>query len=104
MRETSVDDPVVVTGSNGFIGARLVQRLSQLGVDVVRIDAAGTDGSHPVDICSAAVADLIPASSRVVHLAAISTSGSCRAEPALAAEVNIGGTRNVSAGRTRQTS
>lgn len=95
MKETSVDGPVVVTGSNGFIGARLVQRLTDLGADVVRIDAAGTDGSHPVDICSPEVADLIPAASRVIHLAALSTSGSCKTDPARAAAVNIGGTLNL---------
>ena len=95
MRETSIDSPVVVTGSSGFIGARLVQRLTQLGAEVVRIDAAGTDGAHQVDICSPAVADLIPAASRVIHLAALSTSGSCKADPALAAAVNIGGTLNL---------
>lgn len=95
MRETTIDGPVVVTGSNGFIGARLVQRLTQLGAEVVRIDAAGTDGAHAVDICSPAVADIIPPSSRVIHLAALSTSGSCKADPALAAAVNIGGTLNL---------
>ena len=95
MTDTKIDGPVVVTGANGFIGARLVQKLSQLGVEVVRIDASGTDDAHPVDICSPAVADLIPPSSRVVHLAALSTSGSCKADPARAAEVNIGGTLNL---------
>lgn len=95
MKDISIDGPVVITGANGFIGARLVQKLLDLGADVIRIDASGTDGAHPVDICSPAVADLIPASSRIVHLAALSTSGSCKAEPARAAEVNIGGTLNL---------
>ena len=95
MREPAIDGPIVVTGSNGFIGARLVERLTQLGAKVVRIDAAGTDGAHSVDIRSPEVADLIPASSRVVHLAALSTSGSCKADPALAASVNIVGTLNL---------
>lgn len=95
MKDTHIDGPVVVTGANGFIGARLVQKLSQLGVELVRIDASGADGAYPVDICSAAVADLIPESSRIVHLAALSTSGSCKAEPARAAEVNISGTLNL---------
>lgn len=91
----SVDEPVVVTGSNGFIGARLMQRLTDLGVDVIGIDAASANGSDAVDICNPAVADLIPASARVVHLAALSTSGSCKADPAQAAAVNIGGTLNL---------
>lgn len=95
MTQISIDGPVVVTGANGFIGARLVQKLSERGVDVVRIDASGADGAHPVDICSPAVADLIPESSRIVHLAALSTSGSCKDQPARAAEVNIGGTLNL---------
>lgn len=95
MREPSIDGPVVVTGSNGFIGARLVERLTQLGVEVVRIDAAGTDGAHAVDIRSPEVADLIPASSRIVHLAALSTSGSCKSDAATAASVNIVGTLNL---------
>lgn len=95
MKEPSIDGPVVVTGSNGFIGARLAERLTQLGVEVVRIDADGTNGAHAVDIRSPEVADLIPASSRVVHLAALSTSGSCKTDPALAASVNIVGTLNL---------
>lgn len=95
MEEVSVDGPVVVTGSNGFIGARLVERLSQLGVQVVCIDAAGTNGSHRVDIRSPEVAGLIPASSHVVHLAALSTSGLCKSDPAMAANINIVGTLNL---------
>lgn len=95
MKQTSVDGPVVVTGANGFIGARLVHRLSELGVDVVCIDATGSNGSSPVDIRDPEVADLIPASSHVVHLAAISTSGACKANPAAAASTNIVGTLNL---------
>lgn len=95
MKQTPVDGPVVVTGANGFIGARLVQRLSELGVDVVCIDATGSDGSSPVDIRDPEVADLIPASSHVVHLAALSTSGACKADPAAAASINIVGTLNL---------
>lgn len=95
MKKYAVEAPVVVTGSNGFIGARLVQRLTDLGTEVIRIDAAGTNGSHPVDICSPEVADLIPEGARIVHLAALSTSGLCKADPAQAANVNIGGTLNL---------
>jgi UDP-glucose 4-epimerase len=95
MGKTQVGESIVVTGSNGFIGARLVEKLTNLGANVVRIDAAGTNGSNPVDIRSPEVADLIPPSSRVVHLAALSTSGSCKTDPALAASVNIVGTLNL---------
>jgi len=95
MKQTAVDGPVVVSGANGFIGTRLVQRLSGLGVEVVRIDAAATNGSSPVDIRDPDVADLIPASSHVVHLAALSTSGACKADPAAAASINIVGTLNL---------
>jgi nucleoside-diphosphate-sugar epimerase len=94
---------VVVTGSYGFIGARVVERLAALGISVIEVDAAG---GASIDIRDEAMSSLIPEGSAVVHLAALSTSGQCADNPGAAVDVNIMGSLNlwkaaVDAGATR---
>ena len=83
---------VVVTGSSGFIGARVVKRLEALGLSVIEVDAAGGDA---IDIRGEGVSSLIPEGSAVVHLAALSTSGQCADNPGAAVDVNIMGSLNL---------
>jgi len=94
---------VVVTGSSGFIGARVVERLVALGISVIEIDAARGDG---IDIRDESVSSMIPEGRAMVHLAALSTSGQCADDPTAAVDVNILGSLNlwnaaVDAGATR---
>ena len=83
---------VVVTGSSGFIGARVVERLTALGVSVIEIDAARGDG---IDIRDESMSSVIPEGSAVVHLAALSTSGQCADNPSAAVDVNVLGSLNL---------
>lgn len=83
---------VVVTGSAGFIGVRVVERLEALGISVIEVDAAGGDA---IDIRDEAMSSLIPEGSAVVHLAALSTSGQCAENPSAAVDVNIMGSLNL---------
>lgn len=88
--------PVVVTGADGFIGRNLVSRLRGMGADVVAIDAEPSlEGTVRADICDTSIGRLIPPRSVVVHLAALSTDGSCRQDPEKAVQVNIQGTLNL---------
>lgn len=88
-----------VTGSESFIGRVMLARCKALGIDVVGIDrAAPSDAdSREADIRDPAIADLIPESAIVVHLAAISRDSDCRADPRGAFEINVNGTLNVAA-------
>jgi nucleoside-diphosphate-sugar epimerase len=83
---------VVVTGSSGFIGVRVVERLEALGISVIEVDAAG---GAATDIRDEAMSSLIPEGSAVVHLAALSTSGQCADNPGAAVDVNIMGSLNL---------
>jgi nucleoside-diphosphate-sugar epimerase len=83
---------VVVTGSSGFIGARVVERLVALGISVIEIDAARGDG---IDIRDESMSSVIPEGSAVVHLAALSTSGQCADNPSAAVDVNVLGSLNL---------
>ncbi len=87
---------VVVTGSRSFIGTPLIAALKQRGVEVTGIDAASDIANEAVDIRDAAVADVVPeGADALIHLAAISRDPDCRADPAMAFDINVGGTLNL---------
>jgi UDP-glucose 4-epimerase len=88
--------PVVVTGADGFIGRALVAQLRGAGANVVAIDAdPAIEGTVKADICDPDIGRLVPQGSVVIHLAALSTDGSCRQDPVRAVEVNVQGTLNL---------
>lgn len=93
-----------VTGSQSFIGRRLVARCQALGIPTVGIDsiASGEPGSIQADIRDPAIADLVPEGTIVVHLAAVSRDVDCRADPRLAFDVNVTGTLNVVAAAAKR--
>ena len=87
---------IVVTGADGFIGRALVSKLRDGGAEVVALDShPSMDGTLEADICDAAIADLIPIGSVVIHLAALSTDGACREDPMSAVQINVIGTLNI---------
>jgi GDP-4-dehydro-6-deoxy-D-mannose reductase len=82
---------VFVTGSDGFVGSRLVPRLEAAGHEAVILP---TD----VDICSAAEVTAAVAASTpdaVIHLAALSSVADSFAQPATVFRVNFLGTLNL---------
>ena len=101
------DKKVLVTGGAGFIGSNLVDKLIQLGNEVVVIDNEASDAhdqsywnpeakQHKIDICEF---DLIrPCFTDVdwvFHLAAESRIQPAILNPTYATEVNVVGTCNV---------
>ena len=81
---------VLVTGSSGFIGKKLIERLKKDGVGVVEFSRKqGKDVTRPEDF-----KDLEPVDT-VFHLAAVSGYKDCGENTNPAYEVNVKGTVNV---------
>jgi UDP-glucose 4-epimerase len=83
---------VAITGSASFIGGALCRLCNERGIEWHGIDIA----MNGLDICDPRLAEWLPEGiDALIHLAAISRDGDCRADPAGAVRVNIGGTQNV---------
>jgi UDP-glucose 4-epimerase len=75
---------VLVTGSSGFIGSRLVKALRERGDEVIGMDL-------PDDILTARLPDV----DFVYHLAAVARVKASYADPMRTARVNVGGTARI---------
>ena len=96
-------DTLLITGSNGLLGATLVRHASA-GYDVVGLSAsrpAGVDRPerfHQVDIQDAGAVQAVMDTVRptaVLHTAAMTNVDACEVDPALAHAVNVLGTEHV---------
>lgn len=83
-----------VTGTESFVGRALGARCRADSIEFSGIDSADS-ATQKADIRDPAIADLIPEGAVVVHLAAISRDGDCRANPQIAYDINVNGTVNV---------
>ncbi len=90
---------VVVTGGSGFIGARVVDRLQELGADVTVLDVVAPAQS---DVCRVVgsvldldtVASAVAGADSVVHMAGPVRAG-MRSAPLAGASLQLQGTLNV---------
>ena len=90
---------LVVTGSSGFVGRKLVQTAIDQGFEVIGLDLIVTESveyqQHIVDLNSDDVVNLIPKGSTVIHLASLSTDSQCRENPVSAIDSNLTATTRV---------
>ena len=81
---------VLVTGSSGFIGSRLVRALQERGDTVVAFDLKTGQDVRLFRDCQA-----VRGCDEVYHQAAISTIAECDRNPSLAHDTNVGGFLNI---------
>lgn len=80
----------LVTGSAGFIGSRIVERLRAQGHEVVEFDLKTGQDIRKFRDCQ-----MVRGCEVVIHQAAISTVGECERNRTLAHETNVGGFLNI---------
>ena len=97
----------LVTGGNGFIGSHIVDRLIELGHEVVVVDDNSAESNetfyfndkainHKVDICDyEKIKEIMKGTDIVFHLAAESRIQPAILNPTYAAKVNVVGTCNI---------
>lgn len=90
---------LVITGSSGFVGRRLVEVALSRGFAVIGVDLASTESlrckQFALNLNSENIAHLIPEGATVIHLASLSTDSQCRQNPTLALESNLAATLKV---------
>src|SRR4028118_2274466 len=93
---------VVVTGSSGLTGARLMKALHNRGDRAVPFDVRRDSAPYIEDICDAdAIVPALAGADGVIHLAAISRVAWGEQRPKLCERVNVGGTSTLLAALAR---
>ncbi|MBT3297527.1 NAD(P)-dependent oxidoreductase [archaeon] len=91
---------VVITGSESFVGKKLIEKCLEKGIEVIGLDySEANDVSykfHKVDIRDKNVKDYIPQDvDALIHLAALSTDNLCKDKAYECFDVNVMGTLNL---------
>lgn len=90
---------LVITGSSGFVGQRLVALALKRGFEVIGIDSRESSNLDcpqiTVDLISEDFYHLIPKDTTIIHLASLSTDSLCRENPTLAIDANLKATMLV---------
>ena len=90
---------LVITGSSGFVGEKLVTRALEIGFEVIGIDSRKSSvlkcQQITLDLINEDFYHLIPKGSSVIHLASLSTDSLCRENPVLAIDANLKATMLV---------
>jgi UDP-glucose 4-epimerase len=89
---------VFVTGSEGFVGKRLVQRLKERGVETVTVDLVSPLGSNTIqaDICQPEIKELISeGTDAIIHLAGFARNPDCQNKAYTCFKTNVMATLNL---------
>ena len=93
------DKTLVVTGSSGFVGEKLVNLALARGFKVIGIDNRRSlfldCQQFTINLINEDFNHLIPKNATIIHLASLSTDSSCRENPSLAVDVNLKATMRV---------
>lgn len=85
---------IFLTGTESFIGAMLWGMLLKAGHEVTGMDLAPPTqpGTIQMDLRDRRLVEQIPEGAAIIHLAAMSTEGACKANPLEAMDINLTGT------------
>jgi len=89
---------VFVTGSEGFVGKRLVQRLKEQSIETVTVDLVASPGSDTIkaDICQPDIRNLIPyEADAIIHLAGFARNPDCQNKAYTCFKTNVMATLNL---------
>jgi len=89
---------VFVTGSEGFVGKRLVQKLKEKGVETITVDLVAPPGSGTIkaDICQPEIKDIIPeGTDAIIHLAGFARQSDCQNNAYACFKTNVMATLNL---------
>lgn len=86
---------ILITGSEGLVGAALRATLNARGVDVTGLDLRGSGGDEGDVQDADRVRDAVVGCDGIVHLAAVSRVVWGERDPQACQDVNVGGLRNV---------
>jgi len=90
---------LVITGSSGFVGQKLVKAAVKseykvIGIDIEKVETLECE-QLKIDLANEDFYNLVPKNSVIIHLASLSTDTSCRKTPLGAIEANLKATVRV---------
>jgi len=89
---------LVITGSESFLGGKLISSLKSKNQKFIGIDISENSQEYDfvkMDIRSVELEKIIPKNSTIIHLAALSSDPICRENPHQAFDINVMGTLNL---------
>ena len=90
---------LVITGSSGFVGQKLVKAALKseykvIGIDIEKVETLECE-QLKIDLANEDFYNLVPKNSVIIHLASLSTDTSCKKNPLGAIEANLKATVRV---------
>ena len=90
---------LVITGSSGFVGQKLVaaavkSEYKVIGIDIKSVETLECE-QFKIDLANEDFYNLVPEKSVIIHLASLSTDTSCKQNPLGAIEANLKATARV---------
>lgn len=90
---------LVITGSSGFVGQKLVaaavkSKYKVIGIDIEKVETLECE-QFKIDLANEDFYNLVPEKSVIIHLASLSTDTSCKQNPLGAIEANLKATARV---------